>query len=293
MGVIRNVEICRPGTWKGVQITMEKMQRFLERNNFKEFASVIAHPARTLKKVGKNIAGSMRIVGDALIQDVDEAPEWFMQGVKEGYFPARSIRFDPKTDDIEHTGWLPSGIPPAVEGLAPVKISHQDFSILEDFESDDSDTVYIEFTKQEINMDELKELEAKFEAKFVQFQAETKAENDALKAELAKVKANVAEKPTEFSAYVDSWVAKDRIFEHQKAALLALDPFKPVDFSSDDDKTAYLKNLDKLTESWSTDIDFMATPKGKDMMEDEEDEEMKKAIELKAEQTRNAYKKKK
>jgi hypothetical protein len=281
MGVIKDVEICRIGTWKGVPIDLARLQRWVDKNNSKEFSSVIAHPSVNKKIIGKNIIGSMKIVGDRLIQSVKDVPDWFREGVKEGHFPSRSVKFHPSTDELIHTGWLPDGVAPAVDGLAPVQLSVE-FSKLEEFEDESEDSQYIEFsTIKEIKMEELEALKAQF----IQFQAEANAKTEALKVELAKVKANVAEKPTEFSALINQMVADNKIFEWQKPFLNKLDPFKPIEFSSDSDRTALISDLKALSASWEIPVEFMATKKGEDMYGDEEDEEMKKAVKESSEKT--------
>jgi hypothetical protein len=302
MGVIKDVEICRIGTWKGVPIDLARLQRWVDKNNSKEFSSVIAHPSVNKKIIGKNIIGSMKIVGDRLIQSVKDVPDWFREGVKEGHFPSRSVKFHPSTDELIHTGWLPDGVAPAVDGLAPVQLSVQ-FSELEEFEDDSEDSQYIEFSTikdyfiagsiidihdKKIALEKEKEL-AELKAQFVQFQADSKAKTEALEIELAKIKANVAEKPTEFSALVDQMVSDNKIFEWQKPFLNKLDPFKPIEFSSDSDRTALISDLKALSASWEIPVEFMATKKGEDMYGDPEDEEMKKAIKESSEKTSKRY----
>jgi len=268
MSELKDVEILRVGTWKGVPISVADLQEFARVNNSEEFPSVIGHPAKELKHLGKNIINSLRVVGDRLVQSVKDIPDFGIQAIKDGFLPSRSIKFHPTTKKIIHTGFLPAGVAPAVEGLAEVQ-----FSELEEFEDDSEDSQYIEYSLKEINMDELAELKAQF----IQFQADSKAKTEALEIELAKVKANVAEKPTEFAALVDTWVQKNRIFEYQKPVFLAVDPFRPIEFSSDDDKDNFLKKLDALTEAWDTGVSFQAFPKGLDMTKDKNDDETEAA----------------
>jgi hypothetical protein len=273
MSELRDVEILRVGKWKGVPITQADLQEFARVNNSEEFPSVIGHPAKELKHLGKNIINSLRVVGDRLVQSVKNIPDFGMQAIAQGFLPNRSIKFHPKTKKIIHTGFLPAGVAPAVEGLAAVQ-----FSELEEFEDESEDSQYIEFQIKEVNMDELQELKAQF----VQFQAESQAKTEALELELAKVKANVAEKPTEFSALINQMADENKIFEWQKPFLAKLDPFKPVEFASDSDRTALIDDLKALSASWEIPIEFKATPKGEDMFEDDEDGEMAAAAKRKA-----------
>jgi len=296
MGQIKNVEICKVGTWNKVPITLERMQNWVKVNNHIEFSSVIGHPSKNLKKIGKHVAGTMRIVGDRLVQDIQDIPDWFSQGVSDGFFPSRSVKFNPKTDEFYHTGWLPSGVDPAVEGLAPVMVQ---LSKLAEHADNLGDSQYLEFSiKNRRKMDEeTKEMFEEFNKRLLASEADNqdlKAKNKALEVNLAKVIANQAEKPTEFSAFVDGLVKENKIFEWQKPFLNKLDPFKPIEFSSDSDRTELIDQLKNLSQSWAIPVEFGAYPKGKDMTKDEKDKEEKDQEEA-FEEVRNrmtkAYKK--
>ena len=84
-------------------------------------------------------------------------------------------------------------------------------------------------------------------------------------------------------------VSDNKIFEWQKPFLNKLDPFKPIEFSSDSDRTALISDLKALSASWEIPVEFMATKKGEDMYGDPEDEEMKKAIKESSEKTSKRY----
>ncbi len=124
------MKILKTGTFKDkagkeVTITDKDLDKIIESTDLsKEPQLVIEHPVFDL--VGHGTITELKKVGDSLFALPAKVNEKFKDAVNSGLLPGRSIRLDEKTLALDHIGFLPPSIKPAVDGLGAYMFSQAD-----------------------------------------------------------------------------------------------------------------------------------------------------------------------
>lgn len=189
----QDIEMFKAGSHKCsdgrvLNYSVEDLDSFIAKSNPAKVANVIHHPSLTSYSLA-NFEYFKR-VNDTLYGRLKDVDSSFAIGVEAGLFPERSIRIA-KDGTIEHLGWLPKGVRPAVEGLKAVDFASVSVDGVEFFEFyQDNKSINFEYNEEGPFMDQ-KEIQA-----MVAENAKLKAENEAFKGVKADFEAEKTAKET-------------------------------------------------------------------------------------------------
>jgi len=132
------ITIFRAGTHKDSSgkthsFSNDDIDSIVENTDLSSAANVIHHPTKT----SYSFAGfaDLKRVGNALKAKLKDSAAGFAESIQAGLFPTRSVRFS--NGKLEHLGWLPKGVSPAVEGMPAVQFSAPEDGTVEYSESND------------------------------------------------------------------------------------------------------------------------------------------------------------
>jgi len=134
------------------EFSEKNLDDIINNTDISKVALVIHHPKTTSYSLGG--FKELKRMGKDLVARLKDVPLNFANSIKDGLFPTRSIKID--NNSIEHLGFLPVGVNPAVSGMPAIQFEENQ-NIMSFNNSD------INFKKEVSKMEneKIKDLEAK------------------------------------------------------------------------------------------------------------------------------------
>jgi len=131
---------------KTYSFSEQDIDNIIANTDLETAANVIHHPEKTTYSFAK--FSELKRFGKELKAKIKNSVQGFAESIQAGMFPSRSVRIS--NSKLEHLGWLPKDVEPAVKGMAAVQFSAPEKDVIEYNESNED----IDFS--EVNGWELK-----------------------------------------------------------------------------------------------------------------------------------------